>query len=309
MDRIAALAAAGFTLVLDGLDTYDPTMEVACRALQWWSRELVSVNAYLTTGRADGFRLHWDDHDVIVVQLAGEKSWEVRGSSRPYPLRRDAEPNLTPSQDVLWAGTARPGDVMGIPRGYWHQATRRDRDDGLSLHVTFGFARRTGVDWLAWLADRAREDELFRQDLVDGDEAGERDLARAAAKLVASAPPSEFLAARERVQPPARHVTPPGGLGPASTVVCVTEFAPHLDAGGETVTVLGAGRRITLRAAAMPALGPLLSGRPVRVDQVTARSGVNALGLARTLVEQGICAVATPELLTGYTGLVEWRTP
>ncbi|MGH3831563.1 MAG: JmjC domain-containing protein [Pseudonocardiaceae bacterium] len=41
----------------------------------------------MTTQNTAGFDLHWDDHDVIVVQLAGSKMWEVRGTSRPAPLR------------------------------------------------------------------------------------------------------------------------------------------------------------------------------------------------------------------------------
>lgn len=165
MRCLGLLMQSGCTLVLDAVDTFDCTMETACRALQWWSRELVQVNAYLTTKDTAGFALHWDDHDVLVLQLAGEKDWEIRGSCRPVPMYRDSAPNDTPSEEVIWSGTLEAGDVMHIPRGYWHQATRTARSEGFSLHVTFGFVKRTGVDWLTWLADRSREDELFRHDL------------------------------------------------------------------------------------------------------------------------------------------------
>src|SRR5262245_16674358 len=104
MRRLGELLRSGCTLVVDELNTYDPTMEVACRALQWWSHELVQVNTYLTTGDAAGFKLHWDDHDVLIVQVAGEKSWEVRDRSRPAPMYRDAAPNLDPPGKVLWSG-------------------------------------------------------------------------------------------------------------------------------------------------------------------------------------------------------------
>lgn len=114
----------GATLILDQANVADPTLEVACRALQWWSRERVQVNVYWTTGEAEGFPLHWDDHDVIVVQLAGEKGWEVRGTSRTAPMYRDADPNSTPGDEVIWSGLLRTGEVMHIPRGHWHRATR-----------------------------------------------------------------------------------------------------------------------------------------------------------------------------------------
>lgn len=51
MCRLGRLLQAGCTLVLDTVDTFDPTMEVVCRAWQWWSRELVHVNTYLTSMR------------------------------------------------------------------------------------------------------------------------------------------------------------------------------------------------------------------------------------------------------------------
>lgn len=124
MAALGGLLNDGGTVVLDHVDFFDPTLEVACRALGWWSGELTSANAYLAVGETDGFHLHWDDHEVIAVQLSGAKSWEVRGRSRLAPMYRDAERHRTPSEEVLWKGTMQAGDVMHIPRGYWHTATR-----------------------------------------------------------------------------------------------------------------------------------------------------------------------------------------
>jgi hypothetical protein len=58
MQRLGGLLKSGCTLVVDALNGYDPTLEVACRALQWWAHELVQANAFLTTGEAAGFQLH-----------------------------------------------------------------------------------------------------------------------------------------------------------------------------------------------------------------------------------------------------------
>lgn len=308
MRKLARLMQSGCTLVLDTVGTFDPTMEVTCRAWQWWSHELVQVNAYLATQDTAGFTLHWDDHDVLIVQLAGEKDWEVRGRSRPVPMYRDAAQNRTPSEDVIWSGTLSAGEVMHIPRGYWHQATRIGLGDGFSLHVTFGFVRRTGVDWLTWLADRSREDELFRHDLDRWDSPDEwatqeEMLAAAESRLVASRFPSDFLAAREYEQPPHRQVATGGIFGAPSAVVCVTEFPPRLERHGETIDVLAAGKKITFAAKAIPPLCRLLSGQPVGLAETTAACGVDAAILANVLVTEGICAELTSELLSGYTGL------
>lgn len=309
MSKLAGLLETGCTVVLDGLDLLDSSMEVACRALQWWSGERVQVNIYLTTQDTAGFDLHWDDHDVLVVQLAGSKTWEVRGTSRPAPLRRDAAENTNPSTEVLWSGPFHAGQVMHIPRGFWHRATRADRGAGFSLHATFGITQRTGVDWLCWIADRAREQELFRHDLPrsGGPAARElrhHELAVAAARVMAERPAEQFAAERRREHTSARHVATRGLFGPPREVVCVTAFTPEIQTSHDRIEVLAGGRRLTAPAAATDALLMLLSGRPRVVDEVTAATGVDARVLAHRLIEEGLCAEATPELCSGYTGLL-----
>ena len=213
MRRVGELMREGCTMVLDEVDFFDPTMEATCRALQWWARELVQVNAYLTTQDASGFKLHWDDHDVVIVQLAGRKSWEVRGASRRAPMYRDSAPNSEPSDEIVWQGVMEPGDVMHIPRGFWHQATRDDQGDGYSLHATFGIVKRVGVNWLAWLADQARTKELFRYDLDRWNSPGQWEgqqllLADAVAEMATEASPQDFL------NPASGNAWPPGTCPP-----------------------------------------------------------------------------------------------
>ncbi|MFX0576914.1 JmjC domain-containing protein [Nocardia nepalensis] len=312
MDRLNQLMQSGCSLVLDSLDSFDPTMEIACRALQWWSREIVQVNTYLTTNDAAGFSLHWDDHDVIIVQIGGEKSWEVRSASRPVPMYRDAEPNIVPPEEILWSGTLRTGDVMHIPRGFWHQATRTDRGAGYSLHVTFGFVKRTGVDWMSWVADRSREREPFRHDLhrwETSDRAAQEDgLVAGMAQLLADYPISAYLAAREHERQPPRHVATGGVFGPPQAVVCLTDFSPRIEVRGQEVDVLAAGKKMIFAAQAEPALRLLLAGHPIDLATVTATTGIDAVVLAESLIKEGVCAELTVALSSGYTGMIPTGT-
>ncbi|MGH3623649.1 MAG: JmjC domain-containing protein, partial [Sciscionella sp.] len=280
---------------------------------QWWSREVVQVNTYLTTSDAAGFSLHWDDHDVVIVQLAGEKPWEVRGPSRPVPMYRDTEPNTEPSEDIVWSGTMRSGDVMHIPRGYWHQATRTDRGEGYSLHVTFGFVKRTGVDWLTWVADRSREREPFRHDLARWSGLGaqtdqQQSLVLEVSRLLAAYPIADYLAVREQERPPPRHVATGGVFGLPAAVVCVSDFRPQAERRDQTVVVLGGGKKVTFVDKAEPALALLLSGHPVDLAEVTATTGVDAAAVAEPLIKEGVCAELTEALSSGCTGLVPTGT-
>ena len=304
MRSLGRLLGEGATVIMDQANAFDPTMEVACRALQWWSRERVQVNAYLTTNDASGFPLHWDDHDVVILQLAGEKEWEVRATSRNVPMYRDADPNTTPSDEIIWSGLMRTGDVMHIPRGHWHQATRTGSGSGNSLHVTFGITKCTGASWLAWLADWCREHEIFRHDLDRWQGTGSEALTEAAAQLVGERPPPDFLAAYEQATALPRHLPFLDILGPLDAVVCTTHFPPQIQEHGETVDIVASGKKLTLAAKALPALRLLLSGRPVELEQAAAVAGAEVAEVAEILVKEELCAVLTPELFSGYTGLV-----
>jgi len=242
--------------------------------------------------------LHWDDHDVICVQLAGTKHWEVRGPSRPHPMYRDAERNLEPPGDVAWSGMLAAGDVMHVPRGWWHAATRAGAGEGVSLHVTFGITRRTGVAWAGYLADVARGSELFRLDLGEPGAAGAEALASALSALAREHEPARYLPDMRAATPPARHVPFISALGPPAAVAAVTEFAPSITAVGGVVAVRGGGKELTFAARSEEHLRALLSGHPVHLD------GGDLTTLAMHLIGEGLCEPLTAESLSAYTGLV-----
>ncbi|MGH3815965.1 MAG: JmjC domain-containing protein [Pseudonocardiaceae bacterium] len=309
MRRLGYLLQEGATLVLDDVGPLDATLEIACRALSWWAGETTRVNTYLTTHDASGWGLHWDSHDVICVQLAGEKSWEVRGPSRPAPMERDVAPNLEPSTELVWSGTMRAGDVLHIPRGWWHQATRTGKGSGFSLHATFGLTRRTGVDWLAWVADQARADELFRHDLdlhsaPQDQDAQHRELTAAAFRLVQTHCPVDYLTTRKCERTSIRQVATFGVFGPPDAVACVTDFPPQLQTRDGKAVILAAGKKITVPADALPALRPLLSGQPASIHEITTTTGIDTAALADALIAEGICAELTPDLAEGYADML-----
>ncbi len=54
----------------------------------------------------------------------------------------------------------RPGDLLYIPRGYYHDALA---DSEGTLHISFGVTHVIGMDLLSLLLDHAVADPLFRQ--------------------------------------------------------------------------------------------------------------------------------------------------
>lgn len=304
---LAHVLSEGATFVTDGLNRWDPVLEVACRALQWWTHEQVQVNTYLTTQDSTGFVLHWDDHDVLIVQLAGEKTWEVRGPSRTAPMYRDLDPNVEPPEEIAYCGTLTTGDVLHIPRGYWHRATRSSSGEGYSLHATFGIQQRTGIDLLTWMIDeQARGRVALRRDLPGlGASAVEHthQVSTEARELLSGLDIADYRRWRQEHQPSARHVLTHGLFGPVDEVVAVTGFPPLITRDGDAVTVAAAGTQVRLPDRAEPALRALLSGHPVSIAEVSATFDLDAAKIADILLQEGLCAEMTDSLRSGCSAL------
>lgn len=161
-DRIQASLRAGATLVMDAVDDSIPSVRAMAMPVAAHFFVRPQINAYMTFGDSRGFGLHWDDHDVIVVQIAGTKSWHMYGESREAPLSTDFHEEHKAPTTILETVHLKPGDVFYVPRGHWHDVVGQGEP---TLHLTIGINVPTGIDLLAWLTDRARTQTFFRRDV------------------------------------------------------------------------------------------------------------------------------------------------
>ncbi len=159
---MAAQLRDGATLVLDAIDEMHPPIRDLAAGLERQLRTGVQVNAYASWTSQEGFGVHWDDHDVVVVQVAGAKRWRIYGSTRTAPLYRDVTFDTDTPTDPVDEFTLHAGDVLHVPRGWWHAAAASEGQP--SLHLTCGLATHTGIDLLTWLVDELRSHEVVRAD-------------------------------------------------------------------------------------------------------------------------------------------------
>jgi hypothetical protein len=123
----------GASLALDSLDSVDELHPPIARLAEAIERELrtrVQANVYASWTSTEGFGVHWDDHDTVILQLDGAKRWRIYGTTRPFPLYRDIEdPGEAPTQPVSEL-VLKPGDVLGTRRlkSRASQAGRSKRD-------------------------------------------------------------------------------------------------------------------------------------------------------------------------------------
>lgn len=161
--ELAARLREGASLVLDAADELHPPVGRAAAELEQWLRTGVQVNLYASWTAREGFGRHWDDHDVLVIQIDGAKRWKLHRPTRTAPMYKDTEQPDPPAGDPDAELVLNPGDVLYLPRGWWHSVTTEG--DAPSLHLTFGIQTVTGAMMLGWLADDIRSREILRLDL------------------------------------------------------------------------------------------------------------------------------------------------
>jgi ribosomal protein L16 Arg81 hydroxylase len=102
-------------------------------------------NVYLSPPDSQGFKLHWDTHDVLVLQIAGSKRWHIYDSPLGLPHEEHMRelkswiPRAKKDTELV----LRPGSVLYLPRGYIHGA---EAEDDHSLHITIGLRSLTVMD-------------------------------------------------------------------------------------------------------------------------------------------------------------------
>jgi hypothetical protein len=294
----------GATLVLDAVDELSEPVEELSKGLELLFRERVQVNLYAGWQTSRGFDLHWDDHDVFILQVTGRKRWSVYGQTRPSPLVNDIEKAQKPEHAPLWEETLEDGDLLYIPRGWWHVAQPLAEP---TLHLTVGVHNRTGLDFLRWFSEALRACETFRRDLPRLASTAERaaHFARMRAELLAAWDDATLERYYEdldaRAEPRARVGLPwtamPDAAPPeGSTVVCLLAPRPFkLEAAGGVVEFDSMGRRWRFNEDALPVLRALHERRACTVTELceVARGRVAAETVRALLLElahQGLVA-------------------
>jgi ribosomal protein L16 Arg81 hydroxylase len=163
LPRLFALHDAGATLILSHMHEIHPPLGRFCRGLERIFLHPVQGNIYLTPPGAQGFRAHYDTHDVLILQVQGEKLWRLW----PTPCVPFANTHtLSENQPILdeepLSQMMRPGDVLYVPRGVLHDASSQGAQS--SLHLTIGILGQSWGDALRAALDIMEpEDPALRQ--------------------------------------------------------------------------------------------------------------------------------------------------
>ncbi|XP_072901680.1 ribosomal oxygenase 2 isoform X2 [Hemitrygon akajei] len=131
--------------------------------LECFFGSLVGSNVYITPPDSQGLPPHYDDVEVFILQLEGEKHWRLYKPTNPL-----AREYSTEAEDRIGSPThefiLKPGDLLYFPRGTIHQA---DTPVGgsYSTHITISTYQNNSwgdylLDVIPWLVYDSMKENL-----------------------------------------------------------------------------------------------------------------------------------------------------
>ncbi len=162
----------GASVVFQALHRSWKPLNLFCRELEKYFRHHVQTNLYLTPKAAQGFKPHYDTHDVFILQIAGRKHWKIYEPPLNLPHRSQPSNNaqlLKEPGKLIMEFDLKAGDLLYLPRGYVHEALTSESE---SLHITLGITAFTYIEVLNEIINEAlqslKQEELFRRSLPVG---------------------------------------------------------------------------------------------------------------------------------------------
>jgi len=143
-ERVMAAMNAGATLVLNGLDGLVPAIGATAHDLEVSLNVRVQSNLYLSRRGQRGLPLHYDVHDVLALQISGQKHWRLyQNPAHPgarVPPERELRARAGPVSQTIQLSA---GDLLYLPAGVVHEAIA---DSDHSMHLTLALKQVTLLD-------------------------------------------------------------------------------------------------------------------------------------------------------------------
>jgi hypothetical protein len=136
--------ADGFTIVVDGIQRYVRAIALLAHSIEVELNFPIQVNAYITPPGSRGLVPHYDDHDVLILQIKGSKIWHLHSGVAIPPREMQRRDKAVPTDGLPLPIDLRleVGDVLYLPRGLVHAA---DTDAEPSIHLTVGLHAPTAL--------------------------------------------------------------------------------------------------------------------------------------------------------------------
>lgn len=167
-EKVKSWLRRGASLVANDIDTLWPGTAAAAGALEKRFGGKTQSNLYCSWQQHQAFDTHFDTHEVFALHVEGEKVWRIYEGRLDRPIASESYKNLNQAYHderrgaVVDEVTLRPGDLLYIPRGQYHDALASSEG---AIHLAFGLTHIIGVDIMQMLFELTMVDPLFRSNI------------------------------------------------------------------------------------------------------------------------------------------------
>jgi ribosomal protein L16 Arg81 hydroxylase len=166
-EKVERLLRAGANLKIQRFANVCPKVLDVVNGVVFWLGLVTSANGYFSFGQQRGLPVHWDSHDVLVVQLMGSKHWKIYQPTMALPLKahRHQAGELPALRTPVLEVTLQAGEALYLPRGWWHDVT--PVRGVKTLHIALGLHPPLVSDFLAWVLDNQTAQQVdFRKSIA-----------------------------------------------------------------------------------------------------------------------------------------------
>lgn len=152
----------GATLALDFAEDLSTTVRAVVDSLSVFFQERTGATVFFSAGNTKGFTTHWDNSDTLVFQLSGKKEWHLYEPDFDSPVADNKPAMPVPSGKPSESFILNANEFLYLPRGQWHAP---EPCNSHSLHISFAFRRRNGIDFVKYLLPQLAKYLPLRKDI------------------------------------------------------------------------------------------------------------------------------------------------
>ena len=91
-----------------------------------------SANLYFVKENQKGLNIHYDKHDILVIQTEKEKYWKIYKSKKEVNFNYSISENLKSFKNKSYEIKLKENELLYIPKGTWHSTYTKSK---YSLHL------------------------------------------------------------------------------------------------------------------------------------------------------------------------------
>ena len=167
VNKVQSLVSKGASIILNDIEKYNSKLLQISSELQKITHGRCQGNLYFSMASHKAFGPHFDLHDVFAIHFEGEKVWNIYENIEVAPINHPFF-RLSPEERISRAGklidqvTLKPGDLLYIPRGQYHDALASKNG---AIHIAFGLTYFKPIDLMSSMWEKFILNDFMRNDI------------------------------------------------------------------------------------------------------------------------------------------------